>query len=214
MTEKKAKTKNKYQEHRDKDWDFDFDLFNLLHDVKNPFKGDENPHFKSKFAGLASCLKTIKPALQSNNFALQQIVKQLESGGSILQTNLIHITGKVVSDGGIPLVSKDANDPQKLGGSITYARRYGMCALLGIVGDEDDDGNLASEPDTKAIRRLKQEFTDTLAESTDKKMLDELYVSYKEEIEALDKEEQAWFKKQYKEQFYTIKEREEKDADS
>ena len=124
--------------------DFDQDFFNLLHDVKNPFKGDENPHFKSKFAGLASCLKTIKPALKENNFAIQQIVKQLESGGAVLQTNLIHISGKVVCDGGIPLVSKDANDPQKLGGSITYARRYGMCAMLGIVGDDDDDANLAS----------------------------------------------------------------------
>ena len=195
---------------------FDQDLFNLLHDVSNPYNSDKNPHFNSKFAGLGSCLKTIKPALKENNFALQQIVKQLESGGAVLQTNLIHISGKVVCDGGIPLVSKDANDPQKLGGSITYARRYGMCAILGIVGDDDDDGNLSSKPDNspKALQRLKQEFTDTIHESADKPMLDQLYTSYKDEISALKDEDQKWFRQAYKDQIKFMKEREDKNADS
>ena len=188
MPEQKTKTKNKYEKHYERNWDFNLDLFNLFHDIKNPFKGDENPHFKSKFAGLASCLKTIKPALKENNFILQQVVKQLESGGTVLQTNLIHISGKVASDNGIPLVSKDANDPQKLGGSITYARRYGMCALLGIVGEDDDDGNLSSKPDTspKALERLKKDYYSEIQEAVDKTMLDQLYLTYKDEINELN----------------------------
>ena len=194
--------------------DFDQDFFNLLHDVKNPFKGDENPHFKSKFAGLASCLKTIKPALKENNFAIQQIVKQLESGGAVLQTNLIHISGKVVCDGGIPLVSKDANDPQKLGGSITYARRYGMCAMLGIVGDDDDDANLASEPDTKAIGRLYNEFTSTISECSDQEMLQDVFKTYKKEIDALDDKSKEQFRTRYTQQVKAINERKDKNADS
>jgi len=196
--------------------DFDQDLFKLLHDVNNPYNSDKNPHFNSKFAGLGSCLKTIKPALKENNFALQQIVKQLESGGAVLQTNLIHISGKVVCDGGIPLVSKDANDPQKLGGSITYARRYGMCAILGIVGDDDDDGNLSSKPDTspKALERLQKDFVQTIHESADKPMLDDLYTSYKEEISALKNEDQKWFRNEYKKQITFMKEKENKNADS
>ena len=208
MTMPEQKTKNKP--------DFDRDLFNLLHDVKNPFNSDKNPHFNSKFAGLGSCLKTIKPALKDNNFALQQVVKQLESGGSVLQTNLIHISGKVVCDGGIPLVSKDANDPQKLGGSITYARRYGMCALLGIVGDDDDDGNLSSKPDTspKALERLKKDYYSQIQEVVDKPMLDELYLTYKDEINELDEENKKWFQDAYKDQIKLMKERKEKNADS
>ncbi len=196
--------------------DFDQDLFKLLHDVNNPYNSDKNPHFNSKFAGLGSCLKTIKPALKENNFALQQIVKQLESGGAVLQTNLIHLSGKVVCDGGIPLVSKDANDPQKLGGSITYARRYGMCAILGIVGDDDDDGNLSSKPDTspKALERLQKDFVQTIHESADKPMLDDLYTSYKEEISALKDEDQKWFRNEYKKQITFMKEKENKNADS
>ena len=202
------KTKNKP--------DFDTDLFNLLHDVNNPYQGSQNPHYKSKFADLLSCLKTVKPALKDNNFALQQIIKQLKGGGSVLQTNLIHISGKVASDNGIPLVSKDANDPQKLGGSITYARRYGMCSLLGIVGDDDDDGNLSSKPDTspKALERLKKDYYSEIQEAVDKTMLDQLYLTYKDEINELNEEDKKWFHDAYKDQIKLMKERKEKNADS
>jgi len=131
-----------------------------------------------------------------------------------LQTNIIHISGKVVCDGGIPLVSKDANDPQKLGGSITYARRYGMCALLGIVGDDDDDANLASEPDIKAIGRLYNEFTSNLSECSDQEMLQGVFKTYKEEIDALDDKTKEKFRLRYTEQVKIIKERKEKNADS
>lgn len=207
MTMPEQKTKNKP--------DFDRDLFNLLHDVNNPYQGSQNPHYKSKFADLLSCLKTVKPALKDNNFALQQVIKQLEGGGSVLQTNLIHISGKVVCDGGIPLVSKDANDPQKLGGSITYARRYGLCALLGVVGDPDDDGNESSKADTspKALERLKKDFAETIHDSADKPMLDELYTTYKDEISVLKDEDQKWFRQAYKDQIKFMKEREVKNAD-
>jgi len=196
--------------------DFDQDLFNLLHDVNNPYQGSQNPHFKSKFADLLSCLKTVKPALKDNNFALQQVIKQLEGGGSVLQTNLIHISGKVVCDGGIPLVSKDANDPQKLGGSITYARRYGLCALLGVVGDPDDDGNESSKADTspKALERLKKDFIADIENSVDKTMLNELYTTFKDEISALKEEDQEWFRQAYKDQIKIMNERKDKDADS
>jgi hypothetical protein len=45
------------------------------------------------------------------------------------------------------------NDPQKQGGSITYARRYQLCALLSIVAEDDNDGNetiVKSKKKTKA----------------------------------------------------------------
>lgn len=37
-----------------------------------------------------------------------------------------------------------------MGSAITYARRYSLCAILGIV-TEDDDGNAASIP-TKQVK--------------------------------------------------------------
>lgn len=34
-------------------------------------------------------------------------------------------------------------DPQSLGSSLTYARRYALSAIVGICADEDDDGEKA-----------------------------------------------------------------------
>lgn len=36
------------------------------------------------------------------------------------------------------------NDPQGYGSAMTYARRYGLSALIGIVTESDDDGEMAS----------------------------------------------------------------------
>ena len=48
------------------------------------------------------------------------------------------------ADGGVPLLCENKANPQKMGSAITYARRYGLCAMLGIVGEEDDDGQRAT----------------------------------------------------------------------
>jgi hypothetical protein len=44
------------------------------------------------------------------------------------------------------VVCKDASDPQKVGGAITYFRRYSLLCLLGLTPEEDDDGNAAARP--------------------------------------------------------------------
>jgi hypothetical protein len=38
------------------------------------------------------------------------------------------------------------HDPQGMRSATTYARRYGLSAILGIVTDDDDDGNASSQP--------------------------------------------------------------------
>ena len=43
----------------------------------------------------------------------------------------------------IPMMLEGAN-MQKLGSAITYAKRYGLVALLAVDADDDDDGNAAS----------------------------------------------------------------------
>jgi hypothetical protein len=46
-------------------------------------------------------------------------------------------------------VITELNDAQKMGGSITYFRRYSLISLMGF-GAEDDDGNAASGKGKKA----------------------------------------------------------------
>jgi hypothetical protein len=43
-------------------------------------------------------------------------------------------------------VRVDLAKPQATGSAMTYARRYSLSAALGVVGDEDDDGNATNEP--------------------------------------------------------------------
>ena len=57
------------------------------------------------------------------------------------------------------------NKPQTVGGCITYARRYGILAILGLAPeDEDDDGNTASGRDaTKATPKATPQQWDDAA---------------------------------------------------
>jgi hypothetical protein len=47
---------------------------------------------------------------------------------------------------GIITMRPSKADPQGLGSAATYARRYALSAILGIVTDDDDDGNASSQP--------------------------------------------------------------------
>jgi hypothetical protein len=57
-----------------------------------------------------------------------------------LRTELLHTPGQWIASE-FPLVAP-LDRPQILGSAITYARRYSICALLGLAA-EDDDGQAA-----------------------------------------------------------------------
>lgn len=97
-----------------------------------------------RYADLDAVLTAVEGPLAAENLVISQSVVQNDTGSNFLRTSLYHTeTGQGISSD-VPLVSKDLNDPQKLGGSITYARRYGITALLSIVADDDDDGNTSA----------------------------------------------------------------------
>jgi hypothetical protein len=110
-----------------------------------PVKKDKpNPAFRSNYATLVSVLETIAEPLQNAGLILYQPLSVDEQTGSlILETIITHVeTGEsIVSRTGI--VCADPENPQKIGGAITYFRRYSILALLNLA-PEDDDGNAAS----------------------------------------------------------------------
>jgi hypothetical protein len=57
---------------------------------------------------------------------------------------LLHKSGQFIADTALLHLVKD--DPQAHGSAMTYLRRYSYMAILGLVADEDDDGNAASQP--------------------------------------------------------------------
>lgn len=110
-------------------------------------KGASNPFFKSKYADLNSVLEAVKEALNSNGITILQPHFSNERG-DFVSTVLLHESGEWISSETRLEVAKK-NDPQALGSSITYARRYGLQSLVGLPA-EDDDGNANYEkPATK-----------------------------------------------------------------
>jgi len=63
-----------------------------------------------------------------------------------------------------------------MGSSITYSRRYSLFSLVGIAGEEDDDGNAAITPTHAPKREKPSELT---AEQSSE-VLEELLASLKQ----------------------------------
>lgn len=108
-------------------------------------KDAKNPAFRSSYATLQSILDTIEGPLWDNGLLIVQRFMH-EQGNPILVTELAHAASGETIWSAVPIVSKDASDPQKMGSAITYYRRYSLLSLLGLTPEEDDDGNAASQP--------------------------------------------------------------------
>lgn len=111
--------------------------------IKPAIKDSTNPAFKSKYADFAAVWEAVKDPLHSNGFAITQLV-QFEGETMYLETILLHATNGPSLKSQYPLRPTRA-DPQGFGSALTYAKRYALCAMLGVVADDDDDGAKASE---------------------------------------------------------------------
>lgn len=106
--------------------------------------------YSYNYANLDACWEAVKPLLKKNGFSVTQTMGLCVSGGEpagTLETTLLHVCNEC--DGqwksGEQLLLLKAADPQGQGSAITYARRYGLCAILGIIPTDDDDGAAAVE---------------------------------------------------------------------
>ena len=97
---------------------------------------------RSTYASLDSVLSSTQPALLNHGLVVTQFIVQGESG-QWLETRILHESGDefpAVCQHPLPPLS----DAQKFGSSLTYARRYSYCTVLGITADEDDDAESVS----------------------------------------------------------------------
>ena len=115
-------------------------------------KDATNPHFRSKYASLSSCVDSCKEAFHTHNFALLQSNGHDEYG-QYVKTELLHTTG--ASWGSVVYLVLSKQDMQGLGSAITYARRYGLLGMVGLA-PEDDDGNASVAPPKPAPKPAAQ----------------------------------------------------------
>lgn len=101
-------------------------------------KDKRNPHFKNDYASLNEVLDKVKTELNSRGVVIIQT--PAENG---LWTHLCDVESETDVKCFVPYINP--TDMQKLGGAITYARRYALVSMLALE-DEDDDGHTASTP--------------------------------------------------------------------
>lgn len=126
-------------------------------ELKPAIKGNTNPYFKSRYADLQACWDCCREALVKNGLSVVQGSR--ESNGEIVtvDTRLMHASGQWIESS---LTMKPAKaDPQGVGSAVTYARRYALSAILGIVADEDDDGNAATHNEPKKALSVAEKAT-------------------------------------------------------
>lgn len=99
-------------------------------------KTKRNPHFKNDYADLNEVLDKVKPELNK----LGVVIVQLPEATGLL-TQLVDTEDETIVTSVVPFINP--TDMQKLGGTITYAKRYALVAMLALE-DDDDDGNKAS----------------------------------------------------------------------
>ena len=121
----------------------------VIKDKINTFRG-------SNYASFGAVIESCRELLLDQGIWLVQYPVEVQSEIPMLglETKLIHAeSGEWQSSLLVIPVAKD--DPQAFGSALTYARRYGVCSLVGIV-TEDDDGYSASNPQKQAIRPMLQ----------------------------------------------------------
>lgn len=130
--------------------------------IKQPKKDSSNPHFNSTFVnleGVVQAFDEVAPQLGLSfiQVPITEIATDLTSyinkdkygkESSVntfadrvgIYTILLHESGEFIQTDPI-FALPVKNDPQGVGSTITYLKRYSLSAVLGITSDEDDDGN-------------------------------------------------------------------------
>jgi hypothetical protein len=111
-------------------------------EMQAAIKDKVNPYFKSSYADLGSVWDAARPVLSKYGLCVLQTTEMSGDGARIIMTTtLAHTSGQWMKSF-LPL-NPSKNDSQGIGAAITYLRRYSLSAIVGVVCDDDDDGETA-----------------------------------------------------------------------
>ena len=113
-------------------------------------KSATNPHLNKPYADINSVLDVVRGPLSNNGLALTQPCIIID-GRQCVMTQITHGESGEWMRSYVPIFEGNQKGAQGYGSGVTYARRYGLSALLG-VGAEDDDGAAVSGQNAGANR--------------------------------------------------------------
>lgn len=95
--------------------------------------------YSYRYTDLATLTQTVMPLLTKHGFSFITFGRLTDGGGYELVGMLCHESG-VTIEGALPIYGRQ---PQEIGSAVSYARRYLLSSMTGVVSDEDDDGKAA-----------------------------------------------------------------------
>lgn len=114
-------------------------------------KDSDNPFYKSKYFDINKLIEVVKPVLTKHNIVLLQPLSHLQHEGKMvpaITTTLLDADSGEKITATTPIT--ELNDAQKMGGSVTYWRRYSLQSILGLQAEDDDGNSLVKAPKGKA----------------------------------------------------------------
>src|SRR5215468_4028751 len=110
----------------------------LVATIRSPFPREADRTFR--YAPLSGGLDIVRKNLGRHEIATIQSTEIDQEGGLLrLTTILAHSSGEWVSSEWPVCQIADVSSAQRMGAALTYARRYALFALVGIVGEDDLD---------------------------------------------------------------------------
>tara|TARA_R100000664_G_C2757966_1_gene146565 strand:+ start:4219 stop:4779 length:561 start_codon:yes stop_codon:yes gene_type:complete len=126
-------------------------------------KGSNNPFFGSDYADLASVLDACRSIMSKHGISIMQYTDGIEVVGKTVflnvSTMIMHESGQWMKSS-MPFPVEQPVNCHKLGSAVTYGRRYGLSAIIGLA-QIDDDGNVAmsKEKDPRITRDFRTNKT-------------------------------------------------------
>ena len=125
-------------------------LLEAKKEIGKATKNATNPHFKNRYVDINALIETVEPVLLSHGLILLQPIEDGKQYTRIIDAEDGSFIESYIA---LPL----GLNPQALGSSVTYYRRYTLQSLLYLQSQdkEDDDANLASAQPFKKLISIK-----------------------------------------------------------
>ena len=91
--------------------------------------------FSYSYTDLATLTHTVLPVLVKHGLSFITYPRMTENGYELVG-RLTHVAGDFI-EGALPIYGRQ---PQEIGSALTYARRYLLGSMTGVVAESDDDG--------------------------------------------------------------------------
>ncbi len=139
--------------------------------IEGAKKDSENPHFKSKYADLASVWEAARKPLTDHGLSVVQGPSMDEQGRVCVTTMLLHTSGQWIKETAASTTERPG--PQAAVSVITYLRRASLAAFAGIAPEDDDGEGAEGRKDGKAQKVVAKAAPKSEVNSTDDAVITE-----------------------------------------